>query len=101
MNSLHKILTTPYYKGEVRYRGAYYPGRHQPLIDEVTWQRVQDVLESHATGEKKREHPHYLKSSLVCGNCGSRMTITHAKNRHGTVYPYFVCIRMYRPPETK
>ena len=24
-NSLHKILTTPYYKGEVTYRGAHIP----------------------------------------------------------------------------
>lgn len=91
-NSLHKILTTPYYKGEVTYRGVRYPGRHQPLIDEVTWERVQDVLTSHATGEKQREHPHYLKSSIFCGKCGSRLTITNPKNRHGAVYPYFICI---------
>lgn len=91
-NSLHKILTTPYYKGEVTYRGVRYPGRHRPLIDEVTWERVQDVLTSHATGEKQREHPHYLKSSIFCGKCGSRLTITNPKNRHGAVYPYFICI---------
>lgn len=91
-NSLHKILTTPYYKGEVTYRGVRYPGRHIPLIDEVTWARVQDVLTSHANGEKQREHPHYLKSSVFCGKCGSRLIVTTPKNRHGTVYPYFVCI---------
>jgi site-specific DNA recombinase len=50
-NGLHKILSTAYYKGEVTYRGVRYAGRHQPLIDEVTWTRVQDVLTSHATGE--------------------------------------------------
>lgn len=91
-NSLHKILTAPYYKGEVTYRGVTYPGRHQPLIDVVTWEQVQDVLQSHATGEKQREHPHYLKSSLFCGGCGSRMIVTNAKNRYGTVYPYFICL---------
>lgn len=58
-NSLHKILTTPYYKGVVIYRGAQYPGRHEPLIDEMTWERVQDVLASHAMGEKQRD-PHAL-----------------------------------------
>lgn len=91
-NSLYRILTTPYYKGDVVYRGAQYPGRHQPLIDEVTWDKVQDVLSSHATGEKQREHPHYLKSSVYCGNCGSRLIITNSKNRSGTVYPYFICL---------
>ncbi|TQF73363.1 recombinase family protein [Rhodococcus spelaei] len=91
-NSLHKILTTPYYKGDVTYRGVNYPGRHLPLIDEVTWARVQDVLSSHATGEKQREHPHYLKSSVFCGGCGSRLIVTMSKNRYGTVYPYFICM---------
>ncbi|MFH5227301.1 recombinase family protein [Antrihabitans spumae] len=92
INSLHKILTTPYYKGEVTYRGVRYPGRHQSLIDEVTWARVQDVLESHAMGERQRDHPHYLKSSVFCGGCGSRLIITMSKNRYGVVYPYFICI---------
>lgn len=91
-NSLHKILTTPYYKGEVTYRGVRYPGRHQPLIDEITWARVQDVLSSHATGEKNREHPHYLKSSVYCGECDSRLIVTMSKSRHGKVYPYFICV---------
>lgn len=44
-------------------------------------------LESHRTGEKQREHPHYLKSTLFCGNCGSRLIITKAKNRYGAIYP--------------
>lgn len=91
-NSLHKILTTPYYKGEVTYRGVRYAGRHEPLIDDATWTKVQDVLSSHATGEKQREHPHYLKSSVFCGQCGSRLIVTMSKNRSGTVYPYFICL---------
>ncbi len=91
-NSLHKILSTPYYMGEVTYRGVRYPGRHEPLVDEATWQRVQDVLSSHATGEKQREHPHYLKSTVYCGCCGSRLIVTMSKNRYGGVYPYFICL---------
>ncbi|MBU4613612.1 recombinase family protein [Rhodococcus sp. GG48] len=91
-NSLHRILTTPYYKGDVTYRGVQYPGRHQPLIDPVTWAQVQDILASHATGEKQREHPHYLKSTVYCGGCGSRLIVTMAKNHYGAVYPYFICL---------
>ncbi|MGW0019947.1 recombinase family protein [Rhodococcus sp. NPDC003382] len=92
INSVHKILRTPYYKGEVTYRGVQYPGRHQPLIDEATWARVQEVLDARATGERSREHPHYLKSSVFCGGCGSRLIVTMSKNRYGTVYPYFICL---------
>ncbi|MGQ0777626.1 MAG: recombinase family protein [Pseudonocardiales bacterium] len=91
-NVLHAILTNPYYKGEVVYRGVIHQGTHQPLIDPVTWQRVQDVLAANLVGERQRDHPHYLKSSVFCGNCGSRLIITNAKNRYGIIYPYFVCL---------
>jgi site-specific DNA recombinase len=97
---LHVILTNPYYKGDVSYRGVTYNGSHQPLIDAVTWQRVQDVLAMHAVGEKQRDHPHYLKSSVFCGDCGSRFIITNSKNRHGSIYPYFICLGRHQKTTT-
>ncbi|WP_073845002.1 recombinase family protein [Amycolatopsis sp. CB00013] len=90
--TLHSMLTNPYYKGDVMYRGVAHAGRHKPLVDSATWQAVQDVLAGHAAGEKYRKHHHYLKSSIFCGCCGSRLIVSHAKNRHGVIYPYFVCI---------
>jgi hypothetical protein len=93
LSHLHKLLRHPYYKGIVRYRGAEYPGRHQPLVDEATWQRVQELLASkNQSGEKHRIHHHYLKGSLYCGGCGSRMVVSINRNRYGTRYPYFVCL---------
>jgi len=32
------------------------------------------------------------KGTLFCGRCRQRMTIIHAKNRHGNIYPYFICL---------
>jgi site-specific DNA recombinase len=90
VTQLQKILSNPYYKGEVRFGGASFPGRHEPLVDPVVWQRVQDVMASHVVGEKVRQNHHYLKSSLYC-DCGSRMLVQHSVNRHGTLYEYFVC----------
>jgi len=92
VSHLHKLLRHPYYTGIVRYRGALYPGKHEPLVTPETWKRVQELLTAKdATGEKHREHPHYLKGSVYCGQCGSRLIVTHAKGRGGT-YPYFICI---------
>jgi site-specific DNA recombinase len=89
---LHMRLRDPYYKGVVRYRGVEYPGAHEPLVTSEVWQRVQDVLtaQNHA-GEQQKKHLHYLKGSLFCGNCGSRLLITNARSRRGVIYPYFVC----------
>jgi site-specific DNA recombinase len=89
---LHMRLRDPYYKGVVRYRGVEYPGSHEPLITPEVWQQVQDVLsaQNHA-GEQQKKHLHYLKGSLFCGNCGSRLLVTNARSRRGVIYPYFVC----------
>ncbi len=75
---LHAILTNPYYKGDVIYRSVTHQGAHPPLIDPITWQRVQDVLAANLIGERQRDHPHYLKSSVFCGSCGSQLIITNA-----------------------
>ena len=89
--ALNKILVNPYYKGTVVYKGVEYDGNHEPLVDKEIWQAVQDILKSRINGERTREHPHFLKGSLFCRKCGSRMIVTHSKSRSGVIYPYYVC----------
>ena len=88
---LNKILDNPYYKGCIPFRGALYPGKHEPLIDEHTWQAVRDICASHMNGERTRDHPHFLKGTVYCGTCGSRLLVQMTKSRSGACYPYFVC----------
>jgi site-specific DNA recombinase len=92
LSNLQHILTNPYYYGVVTHRGVQYAGSHEPLIDEGTWRRVQDMLAAKSNGEKQRTHHHYLKGTLFCGHCGSRLIVSHNKGRQGNTYPYFVCI---------
>jgi site-specific DNA recombinase len=96
---MHRILAKPYYKGQVTYNGVQYPGKHEPLIDEDTWQRVQDTLSSKANGLKQRTHHHYLKGTIFCGHCGSPLCVTHAKGRGGT-YPYYFCLGRHQKRTT-
>ena len=88
---LHKVLTNPYYKGQTKFQGVQYDGRHEALIDGATWQRVQEVLAAHVNGERVRQHPHFLKSTVYCGQCGERMLVQHTTSATGMRYPYFSC----------
>ena len=88
---LNKILVNPYYKGIVKYGNAYYKGSHAKLVDEHTWQRVQDVLKSHTMGERTRKHPHFLKSTVWCGSCGGRLLVQISRGKLGGTYQYFMC----------
>ncbi|CCH78448.1 conserved hypothetical protein [Nostocoides japonicum T1-X7] len=92
LSTIQAMLSSPYYKGDVIFRGARYEGLHEPLVSAEVWYRVQNVLTAHqVSGEKTQVHEHYLKGTLYCGDCGSRFMVTHAKNRTGVIYPYFIC----------
>ena len=84
---LHTLLRHPYYKGVVQFQGVEYVGKHEPLVDEETWQAVQAVLGSHRSGERERMHNHLLKSTVVCGQCGSRLLVQNTKNGKGGAVP--------------
>ncbi len=60
---MHRILSSPYYKGIVVFNGVAYEGKHVPIVSAELWQKVQDVLASKVNGEKQREHHHYLKGT--------------------------------------
>ena len=93
VSRLHAMLKNPYYKGVVSYCGVEYAGTHARLVSPETWSRVQDVLAAHSQrGEKQRRHNHYLKSSLFCGRCGSRMIVSHSRSHTGRIYDYFTCV---------
>jgi site-specific DNA recombinase len=83
------MLSNRYYLGYVTFRGTEYEGRHQPLIPQALFDRVQEVLKAHdRAGEKQRTHHHYLKGTVFCAHCGSRLCLTKAKGQ----YLYFFCL---------
>jgi len=43
-NKLHNMLTNMVYAGKVRYRGEVYAGEHPAIVEEATWNQVQDTL---------------------------------------------------------
>jgi DNA invertase Pin-like site-specific DNA recombinase len=93
--SLHKlgaILRDRYYLGVVTYDGQQYPGRHQPLISQELFDRVQRVLDiERRGGTRDRVHDHYLKALLWCARCQRRLIIMRGKSRNGALYFYYLC----------
>ena len=85
--SLNRVLQNPYYLGQVKFQGVYHPDKHEKLTDEITFRNVQEIMKSHQNGERKRVNDHYLKSTVYCGECGSRLIIQVAKSRCGTYLP--------------
>ena len=90
---IENILSNRYYLGFVKFDGAWHAGRHEALITEELWEKVQDVRAGRVrTREKPQQHPHHLKGSLYCGHCGDLLGIEIVRNGKGVRYPYFYCL---------
>jgi len=89
---LRLLLRDRYYLGYVTYETIEYKGRHEPLISEELFDRVQRILDSHSgSGARHRSHNHYLKGVLWCGRCKYRLIVQRAVGRQGGEYYYFFC----------
>jgi site-specific DNA recombinase len=94
---LHRILRDPYYAGWVVWkRGTpdeqVFPGRHEPLTDQDTFDRVQARLdEQRVAGERPQVHRPYLRGSVFCGDCGRRLGFAMSTGKSGKKYAYFFC----------
>jgi len=51
-NTILRVLHNPVYIGRVRYGDVEAPGKHEPIIDQETWQRVQDRLPKTKSGPR-------------------------------------------------
>ena len=91
-SQVHRMLTSPHYMGRLPYGGVEYDGKHEALVDESTWSRVQDVLAGRRiAGDRSWRHEHYLKGTLFCAGCESRLGFGYSKGRGGT-YAYYFCL---------
>jgi site-specific DNA recombinase len=90
-SSVHALLSNPFYTGKFIYKDKLYPGRHEAIISEELFDRVQTILKAHhLSGERDRKHQHYLKGTIFCEDCGHRLFYSRHKGNGGT-YEYFIC----------
>jgi site-specific DNA recombinase len=91
-NRLQKMLRNPYYMGIVAWNGKRYPGKHDRLIDEDIFDRVQALLAAaRVSGDRPQVHEHYLRGSVVCDECLGRLLFGRHRGRGGRQYDYFCC----------
>jgi site-specific DNA recombinase len=91
--TLHALLTNVAYVGRVRFEGKVFEGEHERIIDDNTFDRVQERLHRNGSkGERKIRNKHgaLLKGLVRCGSCGGAMIHTYVQKKT-TRYRYYVC----------
>jgi len=93
--TVHRLLVNPLYRGLVPYKDETYPGRHEAIIGDETWRRVQQLRAENAEIRKptlkKTKHVFVLTGLLQCSACGSAMTTSYSTGQSGKSYAYYTC----------
>ena len=83
---IHRILTDPIYRGDIRRSGVIYEGIHEGIVTRELFARVQDVLKS-KNRAKKHTHDFLYRGYMTCAVCGCKLTAT----QKGEKYRYYYC----------
>ena len=89
VEALKNTLSNLFYTGKVRYKGKLYPGKHQLLIDEETFERCQEVKRLHSRRPRTyvpKFRTYVFSGILHCQGCGERM-----KGDFSSGHKYYRC----------
>lgn len=94
---LKYVFKSKMYLGYISYRGEWYKGDHEPILDEETYEKVQKLLnqrkEMYAKHTKRCSgQTTYLGGMLYCKKCGARYAKQIGTTRKpGVVNYYYAC----------
>jgi site-specific DNA recombinase len=95
-SKLYTVLTDRAYIGEIKHKGQWHPGTHEPLVDRATWDRVQRLL---GQGLYRSHQMIYASELIECGHCGCPITgEKKTKKVKGGLreYTYYRCTQYHR-----
>lgn len=95
-DTLHTILRNKTYAGvkvfKVGKEKQETKGAWPPIIDEITFKRVQEILTKNNKGRKKspreNRYPYILSGLVVCGKCGEKLCGKSANGEAGKIAYY-------------
>ena len=92
---IYKLLGNVLYTGQVKVGDEVFPGEHEAIIDQPTFELAQVKLKDNTW---KSGNPHRIKMDallrgmIYCSCCGSGMYSTYSANKERR-YRYYVCYR--------
>jgi site-specific DNA recombinase len=90
-SNLYRMLHNRIYIGEISHKDAHYPGRHEAIIAQDVWDKVQGIVRQcprQLAGNTRAQTPALLKG-LLFGPDGAAFSPTHTR-KGGKLYRYYV-----------
>jgi len=84
-STIYQIFTKPFYYGWFEYpngSGAWYQGKHEPMVTEAEFNRVQTLLGRNGSPRPQSHHEFAFTGLIRCGDCGQMVT---AEEKHQVI----------------
>ena len=88
---LFKMLRNRIYLGEIQHKDSSFPGRHEAIIDQDTWDLVHAFVDRRKQGPREgiTQHPALL-AGLLHAPDGQLMIHSYTRKKNGRLYRYYV-----------
>jgi len=93
------ILSNKLYVGYVSFAGKYYKGKHEPIISEEQFNRVQILLDRHKGNNAHKAKESLLSGLIYCGHCGEAYYTYSTTGSSVNKYRYYICRARRFPSE--
>lgn len=89
--NLYQLLSNPLYIGKIPHKGKTYPGQHQAIIDQKTWDAALDLLSGNATNRTHATNTKgpFLLTGKVFDETGEPL-YQHQASKQGKRYFYYI-----------
>lgn len=85
-NTIRTIFTSPVSLGKIPYKDEIFEGKHEPIIDQDTFDNLQQKIKDRSVTYK---HANYLLAGkIICGQCGAKYRYQKAGNSSVRLYCY-------------
>jgi DNA invertase Pin-like site-specific DNA recombinase len=81
--ALAHLLKNRTYLGEIGHKGQWFAGEHQPIVDQTTFDQVQELMKANSVARRQRRVENgALLAGLVYDDRGNRMTPSFTTKRN-------------------
>lgn len=91
-STVHNYLNNNFYTGKFLWNGKEYFGKHKKIIDDETFDKVQELLnERNQNASRKRIHNFLLSGFVYCADCKSRFWAEKHTKKNDVVFEHYYC----------
>ncbi len=89
---IYRILTNRVYLGDAVHKGTAYPGEHDAILPQATWDAAHAILQVNprVRVNRSRNTTEPLLRGLIFDSDGRAMSPSHARGRRGQIYRYYI-----------